>query len=48
MILAGGINPQNIKNALATNVIGVDLNSGIEISPGIKDKHKIQAVFEQI
>ncbi|MCX8641649.1 MULTISPECIES: bifunctional indole-3-glycerol-phosphate synthase TrpC/phosphoribosylanthranilate isomerase TrpF [unclassified Gilliamella] len=48
VILAGGINPQNIKNALATNVIGVDLNSGIEISPGIKDKHKIQAVFEQI
>lgn len=48
VILAGGINPQNIKNALATNVIGVDLNSGVEISPGIKDKHKIQAVFEQI
>ncbi|OCG42023.1 bifunctional indole-3-glycerol-phosphate synthase TrpC/phosphoribosylanthranilate isomerase TrpF [Gilliamella sp. Bif1-4] len=48
VILAGGINPENIKSALATNVIGVDLNSGVEVSPGIKDKQKIQAVFEQI
>lgn len=48
VILAGGINPQNIKSALATNVIGVDLNSGVEASPGIKDKQKITAVFEQI
>ncbi|MCO6537362.1 MAG: bifunctional indole-3-glycerol-phosphate synthase TrpC/phosphoribosylanthranilate isomerase TrpF [Gilliamella sp.] len=48
VILAGGINPENIKSALATNVIGVDLNSGVEVSPGVKDKQKIQAVFEQI
>jgi indole-3-glycerol phosphate synthase / phosphoribosylanthranilate isomerase len=48
VILAGGINSENIKSALATGVIGVDLNSGVEISPGIKDKQKIQAVFEQI
>ncbi|KFA59615.1 Indole-3-glycerol phosphate synthase / Phosphoribosylanthranilate isomerase [Gilliamella apicola] len=48
VILAGGINSKNIKSALATGVIGVDLNSGVEISPGIKDKQKIQAVFEQI
>lgn len=48
VILAGGINSKNIKSALATGVIGVDLNSGVEISSGIKDKQKIQAVFEQI
>lgn len=48
VILAGGINPENIKSALATNVIGVDLNSGVEVSSGVKDKQKIQAVFEQI
>ena len=48
MILAGGINPENIKLAIATSVIGVDLNSGVEQSPGIKDKQKINAVFEQI
>ncbi|OCG62393.1 bifunctional indole-3-glycerol-phosphate synthase TrpC/phosphoribosylanthranilate isomerase TrpF [Gilliamella sp. GillExp13] len=48
VILAGGINSKNIRSALATGVIGVDLNSGVEISPGIKDKQKIQAVFEQI
>ncbi|MWN06247.1 bifunctional indole-3-glycerol-phosphate synthase TrpC/phosphoribosylanthranilate isomerase TrpF [Gilliamella sp. Pas-s95] len=48
VILAGGINPKNIKAALATGVMGVDLNSGVEVSPGIKDKQKIQAAFEQI
>ena len=48
VILAGGINPQNVSEALATDVIGVDLNSGVEVSPGIKDKQKITAVFEQI
>ncbi|OCG25398.1 bifunctional indole-3-glycerol phosphate synthase/phosphoribosylanthranilate isomerase [Gilliamella sp. App2-1] len=48
VILAGGINPQNIKAALAMGVVGVDLNSGVEVSPGIKDKQKIQAAFEQI
>ena len=48
VILAGGINPQNVSQALATDVIGVDLNSGVEISAGIKDKQKITAVFEQI
>lgn len=48
VILAGGINPQNIKSALATEVIGVDINSGVEMSTGIKDKQKIKAVFEQI
>ena len=48
VILAGGINPQNVREALATDVIGVDLNSGVEVSPGIKDKQKITAVFEQI
>ncbi|OCG39142.1 bifunctional indole-3-glycerol phosphate synthase/phosphoribosylanthranilate isomerase [Gilliamella sp. Fer2-1] len=48
VILAGGINPQNIKSAIATGVIGVDLNSGVEALPGIKDKQKIQAAFEQI
>ena len=48
VILAGGINPQNIKAALTTGVIGVDLNSGVEVSPGIKDSEKIKAVFAQI
>ncbi|OCG28359.1 bifunctional indole-3-glycerol phosphate synthase/phosphoribosylanthranilate isomerase [Gilliamella sp. wkB108] len=48
VILAGGINPQNIKVALATGVIGVDLNSGVEVSPGIKDPQKIAAAFAQI
>lgn len=48
VILAGGINPENIKLAIATSVIGVDLNSGVEQAPGIKDKQKINAVFEQI
>jgi len=45
VILAGGINPYNAKEAIQTGAIGVDLNSGIETSPGIKDHDKIAQVF---
>lgn len=45
VILAGGINPQNAKQAIQTGVIGLDLNSGVEISPGIKDHDKLAHVF---
>lgn len=39
-ILAGGLDPYNIKTALINvKMAGVDLNSGLESSPGIKDKN---------
>lgn len=48
LILAGGLNPSNIKDAVATGVAGLDLNSGVESAPGIKDQQKITQAFEQL
>lgn len=50
--LAGGLNGENIKQAVkqlsAQDLFGLDLNSGVETSPGIKCSEKLQQVFAQI
>ncbi|WP_101775016.1 bifunctional indole-3-glycerol-phosphate synthase TrpC/phosphoribosylanthranilate isomerase TrpF [Pasteurella oralis] len=48
IMLAGGINPNNIKQALAQGCLGIDLNSGIEHTAGMKSAEKMSAVFSQI
>lgn len=48
VILAGGLNADNIKDAIATGVTGLDLNSGVESAPGIKDHQKITQAFKQL
>ena len=48
-VLAGGLNPQNITEAIAqTGTEHVDVNSGVESSPGIKDPSKLVALFEAV
>lgn len=47
-MLAGGINPTNAKQAAALGCIGLDLNSGVETSPGKKDINKLQQAFAAI
>ncbi|MGC6456111.1 MAG: phosphoribosylanthranilate isomerase [Coraliomargaritaceae bacterium] len=45
-ILAGGLSSNNIEEALeATGSYLVDINSGIESAPGIKDDARMQALF---
>lgn len=45
--LAGGLDPQNITQALArTGARAVDVSSGVEADPGIKDPHKILAFIQ--
>lgn len=47
-ILAGGLTPLNIKDAIAqTKPWAVDLSSGVELSPGIKDHQAIQQLVLQ-
>lgn len=44
--LAGGLGPQNLRKALALNPPGLDINSGVEREPGIKDEAKLREVFD--
>lgn len=43
--LAGGINPANVAAAAQVGAAGIDLSSGIEAAPGIKDHDKMGALF---
>lgn len=46
LILAGGINAQNLKKAVnLVNPYAVDLSSGVESEPGKKDYNKMQEVI---
>jgi phosphoribosylanthranilate isomerase len=45
LILAGGLNKENIRKAIETvRPQAVDVNSGVEISPGKKDPRKITEI----
>jgi phosphoribosylanthranilate isomerase len=48
-LLAGGLNPENVRAAI--EVVGpdaIDLASGVESSPGIKDPRKLESLFERV
>ena len=45
-LLAGGIRPENVAQALQQiSPDGIDLSSGVESSPGIKDLEKVHQLF---
>lgn len=49
IILAGGLGPSNIEDALqAVQPYGVDINSGVEIKPGVKNPHKMRDVVRMV
>jgi len=47
-MLAGGLNPDNISDALYHGALGLDLNSGVEQSPGKKCAKKLNHAFSSI
>jgi len=50
--LAGGLSIDNIEQAVSQkttlDLFGLDLNSGVETSPGVKSREKLQQVFAAI
>lgn len=48
-LLAGGLSPENIENALqAAGPFGVDINSGVEFAPGRKNMEKMKSLTERV
>lgn len=49
MILAGGINVENVAKAISKiKPAFLDISSGVESSPGIKDKMKLEQLFKAV
>ncbi|OWO80538.1 bifunctional indole-3-glycerol phosphate synthase/phosphoribosylanthranilate isomerase [Photorhabdus luminescens] len=46
VMLAGGLNEENCQQAAKYGCCGLDFNSGVESSPGIKSSHKLNKVFQ--
>ncbi len=49
IILSGGLTPENVRAALdAVNPYAVDVSSGVESAPGVKDRDKLREFFAAI
>ncbi|CUX96621.1 bifunctional indole-3-glycerol-phosphate synthase TrpC/phosphoribosylanthranilate isomerase TrpF [Candidatus Doolittlea endobia] len=48
VIVAGGLTPDKCVAAARLGCAGLDFNSGVESAPGIKDHHKLAAVFQML
>jgi phosphoribosylanthranilate isomerase len=46
VILAGGLRPENVVDAITrVRPCGIDVSSGVEVSPGVKDQDKLRSLF---
>ncbi len=48
ILLAGGLCRDNIRQAKALKTWGLDINSGVETQPGIKDRTQLEELFNEI
>lgn len=51
-LLAGGLSPDNVSNAMEIvrpyGLYALDINSGVEVSPGIKDHSKLEKLMDVV
>jgi len=49
IILAGGLTPDNVGAAITkVQPFAIDINSGVELRPGVKDPAKLQALLAEV
>ena len=49
IILAGGIHADNVRAAVAAvKPAGIDVSSGVERTPGVKDADRLRALFGEL
>lgn len=48
LILSGGLHADNVSAALQEQCFGIDVCSGVESSPGVKDPKRLQLFFDRI
>jgi len=46
--IAGGLGPSNARSAQRVGAYGIDVSSGVETSPGVKDESRVAALFEAL
>lgn len=46
--IAGGITPANVGELLEHDPFGIDVSSGVEVAPGIKDARRLRKLFAAI